>query len=917
MTGMRHITDPAMHISASVAGREGMMSDMLAAAIRYTQRGWIVHRLHPPTAKVKSPGKQPVDTGWATVTTPPTEAKLEQWFGNGKYNIGLVCGEASDVTVIDLDRMIYADIFNGVKTLWSARTEGRGHVFFKYNPRLKASKHHNLGIEILNDGNNVVLAPSIHTSRDVYRWEDPDAPLAEMPEAVELILTNLFKREKELNALVSKCRPCFRRLFKTKIREATDFHGAEGRELMLAWGTDLKVAGATLADAEMWARIIYGDGFDKAKTVTEWRGIDEKKTWKCATIADKLGGVIVCGCDTCKWKAPTAPAAAQTTKAPVADMTSTDRLIELGKRDTVFFHTPDDTCYAAVKLESGGSAIYLVNEKSRQFKQILKHRYYNATGKAPAAEPLKAAIGVLESISMFEGETIELHNRVAWHNGSICYDLTNSNYEAVEITSQGWGLMAPGHILFRRFGHQIPQTHPVSGGDVWRLYEFVNVPESDRLLDMVHLISCMVPGIPHPIPITTGEHGSTKTTACKMKKALIDPSDLDVMALQPNEDRMVQLMYHHWFIIFDNVTYLQQWQSDMLCRACTGEGTVKRTLYTNEDDTIFKYKRCIGLNGINNAATKPDLLDRAFFLNHEPIPKDRRIEEKVLFERFNEVKPEILGGMFDALSAALRIRPNIELKEKPRMADFAVWGCAIAEALGRTKEEFMEAYYANIGRINREALDESMIGNIMLAFMEDKAEWEGTPTQLHNELEMLASAHGADVKSKAWVKTPRSLGKRLRLIIPNLREEGIVVDAKDSGDRKIRIVSNLYYETKTPQTPQTPETRPPIANSGVKTKRHVTPVTPEQTPGADGENCLQTPTNAKRPTNAQKKTATGGVAGRLCVSGVSTPTLLLLPFTYHQMAKNKILICPKASRSGTGSSHTSSDTASPTWQLSE
>jgi len=322
----------------------------------------------------------------------------------------------------------------------------------------------------------------------------------------------------------------------------------------------------------------------------------------------------------------------------------TDRLIELGKEDTVFFHTPDDTCYAAVKLETGGSAIYPLNEKSRQFKRILKYRYYKATDKAPTNEPMVAALGVLESIAAFEGETIELHNRVAWHNGNIVYDLTNPEYEAIEITSQGWDLMAPGHILFRRYGHQIPQARPISGGDVWKLYEFARVPKSDQLLDMVYLISCLVPGIPHPIGNITGVYGAAKTSSCKMKKALIDPSDLDVMALQPNAERMVQMLHHHWFIIFDNVTYLQQWQSDTLCRACTGEGTAKRMLYTDDDDIIFKYKRCVGLSGINNAATKPDLLDRMIFLNHDVIPEGCRVEEKVIFAGFAEALPGILGG---------------------------------------------------------------------------------------------------------------------------------------------------------------------------------------------------------------------------------------------------------------------------------
>ena len=553
------------------------------------------------------------------------------------------------------------------------------------------------------------------------------------------------------------------------------------------------------------------------------------------------------------------------TPAPSGDTSSTDRLIKLGKQDTVFFHTPDDTCYAAVKLETGGSAIYPLNEKSRQFKRILKYRYYRATGRAPGAEPMKAAIGVLESIAAFEGETIELHNRVAWHNGSIVYDMTNSDYEAIEITTQGWDLMAPGHMLFRRHAHQIPQARPVSGGDVWRLYEFIRVPEPDQLLDMVYLITCLVPDIPHVIPITSGEHGSAKTTGGKMSKSIIDPSALDVVSLPTNTEQMAQVLHHHWFVVFDNVTYLQQWQSDMFCRSSTGEGHTKRTLYTDDDDTILKYKRCVGLNGINNAATKPDLLDRAIFLNRETIPKGERVEEKVLFERFNEAKPWILGGMFDALSVALQIYPTINLKEKPRMADFAVWGCAIAEALGHTKEEFLEAYYTNIGRINREALAESMIGTIMLAFMEGLPDWEGTPTQLHNELEMLADAHGVDIQSKAWIKTPRSLGKRLRLIIPNLREEGITVEMhRGSAGQEYRIVNRLYSEIKTTQTTQTTQ------HSVLDAKQKLHQTTQQTTPAGEDTVSQTTQTTCKLHPKKQQQEA-AQCSDVVCV--VSAPTL--------------------------------------------
>ena len=41
-------------------------------------------------------------------------------------------------------------------------------------------------------------------------------------------------------------------------------------------------------------------------------------------------------------------------------------------------------------------------------------------------------------------------------------------------------------------------------------------------------------------------------------------------------------------ICFDNLGKLQQWQSDALCRAYSGEATSKRKLYTDEEDVVLK-----------------------------------------------------------------------------------------------------------------------------------------------------------------------------------------------------------------------------------------------------------------------------------------------------------------------------------------
>jgi len=269
---------------------------MLTAAKEYTARGFVVHPLSRPDDKGKSPGKKPVITKWQTLTATPLN--IDRYISRG-FNLGLVCGKASNVTVLDFDNLLFADqVFNGldVETLRSSRTKGRGHVYFKYNPNLPASKHHDLGIEVLSDGTNAVIPPSVHASGDVYHWDNPDAPIIEMPEALEDNLNELFKTETELKQIIGTCRKCFKSVLKDK----KDMHGAEGREYMIAVCTDLKANGATEQHIKMFARLMYGNGYDEARTLQEWENIDPGKTWKCETLKAKLPAFVdLDQCDKC------------------------------------------------------------------------------------------------------------------------------------------------------------------------------------------------------------------------------------------------------------------------------------------------------------------------------------------------------------------------------------------------------------------------------------------------------------------------------------------------------------------------------------------------------------------------------------------------------------------------------------------
>src|SRR5215210_4710406 len=89
----------------------------------------------------------------------------------------------------------------------------------------------------------------------------------------------------------------------------------------------------------------------------------------------------------------------------------------------------------------------------------------------------------------------------------------------------------------------------------------------------------------------------------------------------------------------DNVSHVSPWLSDALCRLSTGGGFGTRTLYENDEETIFDATRPVILNGITDVATKPDLLDRAIILVLPTIPEEKRKPEAELWREFEEALP--------------------------------------------------------------------------------------------------------------------------------------------------------------------------------------------------------------------------------------------------------------------------------------
>ena len=348
-------------------------------------------------------------------------------------------------------------------------------------------------------------------------------------------------------------------------------------------------------------------------------------------------------------------------------MTQSELLLEFIKEENVELFL-NDCCEPYVAyFHKGRREVFSVN--SDEFKQWAQMLYYRKIHKNIRRDNLLQALEILSFEARDKEQTISLYNRVAKAEDVFWYDMTDKQHSAIKITSEGWKIVNLPPILFMRYGHQVPQVIPQQDGDINKIFEYINVVKFKTLF-LCWLVSCFVPDIPHVMTIIHGEKGAAKSTACELIKRLIDPSALDTLNLS-NDDRSLKVsLQRHYYLPFDNVSEISKNISNILCRAITGGSFQDRKLHTNADDYIFKFKRCVTINGINNVANRSDLLDRSIILELERISDSKRREQREVYQSFEADRPYILGAIFDVLSKAMKLYPTIKLEKLPRMADF-------------------------------------------------------------------------------------------------------------------------------------------------------------------------------------------------------------------------------------------------------
>src|SRR5262249_47988274 len=240
-----------------------------------------------------------------------------------------------------------------------------------------------------------------------------------------------------------------------------------------------------------------------------------------------------------------------------------DILINVAKEGAPLFHTPDGIGYADIEV-NGHRETWPI--RSQSFKRWLRRRFYEATGGAPNSEALQTATGLLESMAMFDGDERAVHLRVAADRNVLYIDLTNNEWQVIELDATGWRVINRPPVRFRRAAGMLALPQPERGGSIEALRKFLNVKDNDFVLAVAWLLAALRNAGPYPVLAVSGEQGSAKSTGSKILRALVDPNTAPLRALAREDRDLFIAATNGHALAFDNISRLPTWISDTLCR---------------------------------------------------------------------------------------------------------------------------------------------------------------------------------------------------------------------------------------------------------------------------------------------------------------------------------------------------------------
>ena len=426
---------------------------------------------------------------------------------------------------------------------------------------------------------------------------------------------------------------------------------------------------------------------------------------------------------------------------------------------------------------------------------ILRNMYFETQNQTLSNSSVNIVYELISSVADNCQDIIMSVNGTEQTKNAIIYDIRGSD-KYVEIKENEIRMKSKkkSKIIFMNETHLKPIFPNINTSDsnYLEIIELLFGKNKNNLMFAVYLALLFVRNINHPMLIITGEYGAAKTTFSRMVSRIVNPQCGDVSPMPKALDDVATVIFNNYYTAFDNLSYISRELADLLCLATTGGNYQKRKLYTDDDVSSMYLHNAISINGLNLSFPYSDLMDRAIVLELSRISAKERLSEEEVWNRFYKCLPDLLGAIFKLLSKAMKKYKNVKLENTPRLADFAIWGYAVAESIeiGLGKE-FIQQYECNTRNSLISASESNPLLSAVSNLMTDKEIWEGTSTQLLRELETVYyKTTIATQLPHSFPTTANVLSRKLNILQNDLAVMGIRLTIGRESKRYIRITKN-------------------------------------------------------------------------------------------------------------------------------
>jgi energy-coupling factor transporter ATP-binding protein EcfA2 len=461
---------------------------------------------------------------------------------------------------------------------------------------------------------------------------------------------------------------------------------------------------------------------------------------------------------------------------------------EIGPMFELFVST-EGTPYAAKRSHNLPIA-------SDEFKGLLRTAFYKSQGYVSKTASVNTAVDNLADEARNNGRVERIYLRVAELDDATYVDLNNGG-DIVKITAQGWTIIdgADCPARFRRPKNLAKMPRPIGGGDLAAFRELLNVDDVAYMLALAWMTVSFRTEGPLPILAVHGEQGSGKSNLTRMLRSIVDPNAAEVRAMPERTRDLHVAMDNSWCLAFDNVSGLSHETSDALCILSTGGTQSYRTHHKMRDEDQFSGRRPIILNGIGDLGTRGDLLERSYLIVAPTIPPEKRRTEKVIWARFRQLQPGVLGRIFDAVACGLRRQGDVPLDTLARMADAQVFAVAAAPALNIDEGKLVDAIKHNSQNAAATSLEAHPLAGAVEALLEMKYEGHEVGHKIEcgasRLLELLNRYNVDRMRETTWPRNASRLGTELRRLATSLRStKGIDIQFLTDGARSISITKS-------------------------------------------------------------------------------------------------------------------------------